>query len=294
MLPEELLKKVKQIEISTKKMMTEVMTGRYRSHFKGAGVQFSEHRVYLPGDDVRHIDWKVSARSREPLIKKYEEERELTVFLVADVSGSGEFGTQVKSKAQVLAEVGGMLAYAASQGQDRVGAVFFTEKVEHLLPPKKGNQHVLRIIRDLLGFKPIHRGTQLGEALEKSSRLMKHSSIVFILSDFLAPVETYELELRKLAQKHDVVSVWIQDLREEIFPDTGLLLLKDAESGEESWIDTGSYPFKVWYEENIKKQREKIQNLMQKSHVDLLEIRTHEDYAEALVRFFKTRSRRRR
>ena len=207
MLPDELIKKVRLIEITTRKMVDDVMSGSYRSSFKGQGVQFSEHRVYQPGDDVRHIDWKVSARSREPLLKKYEEERELTVFLVVDVSGSESFGSDRKLKSQIAAEIAGMLAYAAVHTGDKVGVLLFGGRVEKIIPPKKGKQHILRVIRDILTYQHRTRGTDLKGALDAAGRIMKHSGVVFVISDFMA--ENYDISLKRLARRHDVVAVSI-------------------------------------------------------------------------------------
>ena len=214
MLPEDLLRRVRQIEITTRKMVDDVMSGSYRSTFKGHGVQFSEHRLYVPGDDVRHIDWKVSARSRDPLIKKYEEERELTVLLVVDVSGSEAFSSARKLKSEVAAEIAGMLAYAASHTGDKVGVMLFAGEVEKIIRPKKGRQHILRIIRDMLAYRPTTRGTDLAGALDGAGRMMKHAGVVFVLSDFLA--EGYELPLKRLARRHDVIAVNVGDERESL------------------------------------------------------------------------------
>ena len=212
MLPEEILRKVKLIEISTRKVVDDVLTGQYRSHFKGQGVQFSEHRLYVPGDDVRHINWKVSARTKDPLIKKYDEERELTVFIVVDVSGSQTFGSSEKLKSQIAAELGGMLAYAATHTGDRVGVLIFAGEVERIIPPKKGRQHILRVIRDLLTHQSTSRGTDLAGALEATGRIMKHSGVVFVISDFIA--ENYDIPLKRLARKHDVVAIRVEDEKE--------------------------------------------------------------------------------
>jgi uncharacterized protein (DUF58 family) len=186
MLPEELLHKVRHIEITTRKMVDDLMSGGFKSSFKGHGVQFAEHRLYVPGDDVRHIDWKVSARSRDPLIKKYEEERELTIFLIVDVSASKNFGTTRKLKSELAAEIGGMLAYATARAGDKVGMLMFAGGIEKIVPPKRGRQHNLRIIRDILSYKPMTKGTDLKGALESAHRMMKHSGVVLIKSDFVA------------------------------------------------------------------------------------------------------------
>lgn len=292
MLPEELLRKVRLIEITTRKMVDDVMSGQYRSHFKGHGVQFSDHRQYVPGDDVRHIDWKASARSREPLIKKFEEERELTVLLLVDVSASEGFGSSRKLKGEVAAEVAGMLAYAASHTGDKVGVVLFGGEIEQIIPPKKGRQHILRIIRDLLSHRPRTRGTDLAGALERAGRVLKHSGVVFILSDFLA--EDYELQLKRLARRHDVVAVSIGDPREAEIPSLGQILLMDPETGEERLVDTGSYAFKKWLKEFQVARAADLGTALKGGRIENLKIQTKDDYGEAVVRFFQARSRRRR
>ena len=292
MLPEELLKKVRQIEITTRKMVDDAMSGQYRSHFKGSGVQFSEHRVYLPGDDVRHIDWKVSARSRDPLIKKYEEERELTVFLIVDVSGSEFFGSTSRLKAEVSAEVAAMLAHAAIHSGDRVGALLFAGGVEKVIPPKKGRPHILRIVKDLLTYEPKSKGTDLAGALDAAGRIMKHKGVVFVLSDFIA--KDYQTALNRLARKHDVVAVRVGDEREQLVPNIGRVLWLDPETGQEALVDTGSYAFKKWFKEFQEKQLAESQSIFKKGKVDELRILTKEDYGDAVVRYFRARSRKRK
>jgi uncharacterized protein (DUF58 family) len=292
MLPDEIIRKVRLIEITTRKMVNDVMSGSYRSNFKGQGVQFSEHRVYQPGDDVRHIDWKVSARSRDPLIKKYEEERELTVFLVVDVSASKNFGSTSKLKSEMAAEIAGMLAYAAVHTGDKVGLLLFGGEVEKIIPPKKGKQHILRVIRDVLNFVPRTKGTDLKGALESAGRIMKHSGVVFVISDFMAP--DYDLALKRLARRHDVVAVSVGDERELEVPELGQLLFSDPESGEETWVDTSSEAFKKWMQEYRAELETDTQTAFKGGRVEMLKVLTREDYGEAVVRFFRARSRRRR
>lgn len=291
MLPSELVKKVKRIEITTRKMVNDMMSGQYRSHFKGSGVQFSEHRVYAPGDDVRHIDWKVSARTKEPLIKKYEEERELSVFLVVDISASKRFGSSQKLKSEIAAEVGGMLAYAATHTGDRVGALMFGEGVEKIIPPRKGRQHVLRLIRDLLSEEAHSQGTNLGNALDAAGRMMKHSGIVFVISDFIT--QDYEVQLRRLSRKHDVVAIWLDDDRERDFPQAGWGLFWDPEKEEEVYVDTGSFAFRSWMKEREKTFEDQTLSCFTKGQVEVLRINTREDYGDAIVRFFQKRKKRR-
>ena len=289
MLPDELLRKVRHIEITTRKMVDDVMSGQYRSQFKGHGVQFSEHRPYVAGDDVRHIDWKVSARTRDPLIKKFEEERELTVFLVVDVSGSGAFGSVKKLKSEVAAEIAGMLAYAAVHTGDKVGVLLFSGGNDLIIPPKKGKQHILRIIRDVLSHEPKTRGTNLKGALDSANRIMKHAGVVFVISDFMA--EDYAISLKRLARRHDVIALSVRDPRELEIPAGGQFLFVDPESGEERFVDTGSYRFKNWLKERVTELETDARTAF-KGGVDHLEISTKEDYGEAVVRFFGARARR--
>jgi uncharacterized protein (DUF58 family) len=292
MLPDELLSKVRHIEITTRKLVDNLMSGSYKSNFKGAGVQFSEHRIYVAGDDVRHIDWKVSARSREPLIKKYEEERELTVFLIVDVSASKGFGTTKKMKSELAAEIGGMLAYAAAHAGDKVGMLMFAGKVEKIVPPKRGRQHIMRIIRDILSFQATTKGTDLKGALESAQRIMKHNGVVFVISDFMA--EDYEIPLKQLARRHDVIAINISDERETDVPDVGQILLVDPETGDERLVDTSSYTFKKWLKEFKTVHETDTQTAFKGGKVTMLSVKTKEDYGTAVVRFFGARARRRR
>jgi uncharacterized protein (DUF58 family) len=285
----ELLKKIKLIEITTRKCVNDLMSGQYKSHFKGHGVQFSEHRVYVSGDDVRHIDWKASARTREPLVKKFEEERELTVLLIVDGSGSQFFGSNKLLKSEVTANIGGMLAAAATHTGDRVGAIFFGGEVEKIIPPKKGKHPVLHIIQEILTYRPKTKGTNLAAALDASRRLLKHSGVVFILSDFLT--ENYERPLKRLCRKHDVVAISIEDEREEIIPDIGRIRLADPETGEKHIFNTGSYSFKKWFQDFKSKHEGKKKETLRGKHLDYLKIKTEEDFADVLVRFFKNRRR---
>jgi uncharacterized protein (DUF58 family) len=289
MLSDELLRKVRLIEITTRKLVDDMMAGQYRSHFKGHGVQFSEHRVYYHGDDVRHIDWKVSARSRDLLVKKFEEERELTVFLVVDVSGSEHFGSGKKLKSEVAAEIAGMLAYAAVHTGDKVGVLLFAGDVELIIQPRKGKQHILRLIRDILVHKPKTRGTNLAKALESTHHIMKHGGVVFVISDFIA--ENYELQLRRLGRKHDVVAINISDQREVKVPDTGYVLFYDPETQEEKYIDTSSYAFKKWHKDFLTVHETDLKTAFKSGKIEMLSINTSENFGDAVVRFFRTRSR---
>ncbi len=288
---EQLLKKVKRIEIATRKVMDDFVSGGYKSHFKGQGVQFSEHRTYTPGDDVRHIDWKVSARNREPLIKKYEEERELNVFIVADLSASQDFGSKKQTKKELVAELGAMIAFAASTSGDKVGVLFVTNKVKKTIELKKGKNHVLRIIRDLLSFKTEGGGTALKQALEEARRVLKHSGIVFILSDFHS--DGYESALRQLSKKHDVVAVKINDPMEGKIPPTGKVTLFDPESNREIEIEPGKFSFQRLLNEKQQLFDQKTKQIFTLAGVETLPVSTHEDYADSLVQFLKKRKKKR-
>ena len=286
-----LLKKVKKIEIATRRMMDSVMSGGYKSHFKGHGVQFSEHRQYTPGDDIRHLDWKVSARSREPLIKQYEEERELNVFIIADLSASSDFGSKSQTKKDLVAELGAMIAYAASNSGDKVGVLFVTDHVEKTIPLKKGKNHVLRIIHDLLSFPTKPGGTALKKAFEETRRVMKNSGIVFILSDFKA--EGYEIALKQLSRKHDVVAVRIDDPAERTIPKVGNLTIEDPETGKMIEINPSSYSFQKSMTDSQNSFDAKTKQIFNQARVETLVVDTHEDHAERLLQFLKRRKQKR-
>jgi uncharacterized protein (DUF58 family) len=287
---EEILKKVKRIEISTKKLMDEFMSGGYKSHFKGQGVQFSEHRIYTPGDDIRYIDWKVSARSKEPLLKRYEEERELNVFIIADFSASQEFGSSSNTKRELVTQIGSMIAYAANLSGDKTGVLFVTNKVKKTIPPKKGKNHVLRIIHDFIKFETEPGGTDLKGAFEEARQVLKHSGIVFVISDFNA--DGYEKNLRQLAKKNDVVAIKIEDPDQSAIPFHGRFVFENPETGRLTEIDTSSKRFKDAISDwNTKYNEKTIQNL-QFSGIETLTVKTNDDYTEALVRFFKHRKKK--
>ncbi|MCM0605119.1 MAG: DUF58 domain-containing protein [Xanthomonadaceae bacterium] len=289
-LPDELMKKVRRIEFSTRKLVSDVLMGKYRTSFKGQGVQFSEHREYMVGDDVRHIDWKTSARTRDPLIKKFEEERELTVLMLIDVSGSKEFGSRSVLKSEMAAEIAGMIAAAAIQTGDKVGAMLFSSEVEKIIRPGKGQAHILRLIREVLGFEPKKRGTNLEAGLTAAARMMKHSGIVFVISDFQST--KYDIALRRLAKKNDVVAVWLRDPGETEIPVGVPVLVQDPESGRELWIHSGSYEFKKWFSDFKKNWETEVRASTRSGKVDMWELNTGEDYAESLARYFQFRSSR--
>jgi uncharacterized protein (DUF58 family) len=287
---EEILKKVKRIEITTKKLMDEFMSGGYKSHFKGQGVQFSEHRTYAPGDDIRHLDWKVSARSKEPLIKKYEEERELSVFIIADFSASQEFGSTSISKRELVTQIGSMIAYAANLSGDKIGVLFVTNQVKKTIIPKKGKNHVLRIIHDFLSFPVETGGTDLKGAFEEARRVLKHSGIVFVISDFQA--ENYDRNLKQLSRKNDVVAIRIEDPLERKLPFDGRFEVEHPETGKKIEIESGSKAFKKSIEDWNKNFNEKSKQALDFSGVETLTIKTNDDYTEALVHFFKRRKQK--
>jgi uncharacterized protein (DUF58 family) len=288
---ESILKKVKRIEITSRRLMDDIMSGGYRSRFKGQGVQFSEHRQYTPGDDIRHLDWKVSARSKEPLIKQYEEERELNVFIIADFSASIDFGSKSRTKKEIVTELGAMLAYAASNSGDKVGVLFVTDRVRKTVELKKGRNHVLRIIRDLVSFQSEAGGTGLKKALEETRRVLKHSGIVFVLSDFKA--EGYESALRQLSRKHDVVAVRVDDPAESEIPALGKLRIQDPESGAEIELASDTYSFREAVTETKVAFELRTKQIFNLAGVETLSVNTAEDHAETLLFFLKRRKKKR-
>jgi uncharacterized protein (DUF58 family) len=287
---EEILKKVKRIEITTKKLMDEFMSGGYKSHFKGQGVQFSEHRTYAPGDDIRHIDWKVSARSKEPLLKKYEEERELSVFIIADFSASQEFGSTGISKRELVTQIGSMIAYAANLSGDKVGVLFVTNAVKKTIVPKKGKNHVLRIIHEFLTFQVEPGGTDLKGAFEEARRVLKHSGIVFVISDFQA--ENYDRNLKQLSRKNDVVAIRIEDPKERSLPFHGRFEIEHPETGKRMEINSASAGFRNTIDQWVKKFNDTSKKSLDFSGIETLTIKTNDDYTEALVHFFKRRKQK--
>ncbi|MDD9947949.1 MAG: DUF58 domain-containing protein [candidate division Zixibacteria bacterium] len=290
MIPRQILQKIRQIEIRTKHLVNDVFSGEYHSVFKGRGMEFAEVREYEPGDEIRSIDWNVTARLGRPYIKRFIEERELTVILMADVSASGHFGTVNQMKSEITAEICALLAYAAIQNNDRVGLLMFTDQIEKFIPPKKGRTHILRVIREVLYNQPGHTGTDLTQALEYLNRLLTRRSIVFILSDFLT--EDYMKPLRVASKRHDVVAVTITDPRELSLPGVGLIELQDAETGEEVLVDTGDAGWRRQYAEYNEALREARDQQFRVTGVDAIHIRTDEPYIDPLLQFFKLRERK--
>ncbi len=285
----ELLKKVRKIEIKTKGLSKHLFSGEYHSAFKGRGMSFSEVRNYQYGDDVRNIDWNVTARTGEPHIKIFEEERELTVMLLIDVSRSAFFGTVNQMKNEVITELCAILAFSAINNNDKVGVIFFSDEVEKFIPPKKGRSHILRIIRELIDFRPQGRGTDLSTALRYFNNVIKKRSICFLLSDFMT--RDYESPLRIAARRHDIVGVQIIDPREEALPNVGLLRAEDAETGKVRWIDTGSRRVRRAYAHWFQLNADYFSGTFRKSGADQVAIRTNESYVGALLKFFQKRSK---
>ncbi|MEW6512118.1 MAG: DUF58 domain-containing protein [Bacteroidota bacterium] len=286
----ELLKKVRQIEIKTRGVVNQIFSGEYHSVFKGRGMEFSEVREYQFGDDIRSIDWNVSARLNHPFVKVFEEERELTVMLVVDFSRSGTFGSVRQTKNEIAAEICAVLAFSAIKNNDKVGLILFTDRIEKFVPPKKGRAHILRIIRELVSFEPRGTGTNIKQGLEYFNHVTKKRSIAFIMSDFID--EGYDRILRVISRRHDVIAVEIADPREERLPNVGMIKLRDAESGAERWIDTGDPVVRSEAERFWHARRTARRNLFVKSRVDAIPIRIDRPYIKPIVDFFQARARR--
>ncbi len=287
----ELLKKVRKIEIKTKSLSHQIFAGEYHSAFKGRGMAFSEVREYQFGDDVRNMDWNVTARLRSPYIKVFEEEREMTVVLLVDVSSSGIFGSVSKSKRELVAEIAAVLSFSASINNDKVGALFFSSKVEKFIPPKKGRSHLLRILRELLEFEPEEKGTNISEALRFLTNAIKKKCTAFLLSDLLdvngQSMPNYEEALKIAVNRHDISVVNIYDPRDRNIPDVGLIRVRDAETGAESWVDTSSKSVRNYYNQWSIGVFDKAKQLFNKFKVDCVSIGTDQDYVKGLIALFK-------
>jgi uncharacterized protein (DUF58 family) len=286
----ELLKKVKKIEIKTRGLSNQIFAGEFHSAFKGRGMAFSEVREYQPGDDVRTIDWNVTARFNHPYIKVFEEERELTVMLIVDVSASEEFGTKKQLKKDLITELCAVLAFSAIQNNDKIGVLLFTDQVEKFIPPKKGKSHILRIIRELIQFKPLHKGTDINNALRHFNNMIKKKSITFVISDFIN--EGFEDALKIANRKHDLVALRIFDERETLMPDMGLIRLKDAETGKHLLVDTSNQKVRNNYLSWWKQKDNYLTTLFAKSGIDSVRIRTDQSYVEPLISLFKRREKK--
>lgn len=290
MIPRELAKKIRVLQITTNKVVNEILAGEYKSVFKGRGMEFEEVREYSPGDDIRTIDWNVTARTGKPYVKTYVEERELTIMFIVDMSASGEFGSVNKLKNEVAAELCALLAFSAVKNNDKVGLILFTDRVEKFIPPKKGTTHVLRVIRELLSFRPKKSRTDIAGALDYFGRIASKSAVVFLVSDFLA--EDFRKPMSIISKKHDLIAATIIDPREKSLPDVGLVELEDAETGETILIDTGSRSVRNRYRDLGEQQSREFRNLFSSIGVDHIEIRTDRDYVPELVKFFRIRERR--
>ena len=288
----DILKRVRKIEIKTRGLSNEIFAGKYHTAFRGRGMSFSEVREYRLGDDVRDIDWNVTARSRKPHIKVYEEERELTMMLLVDVSGSRMFGSNELLKKNVITEIAAVLAFSASQNNDKVGCIFFSNRVEKFIPPKKGRQHILMIIRELIGFKPEGRGTSLSEPLRFLAAVSKKRTTSFLLSDFMdseADAVAFEEALKITSGRHDLVGIRVYDQREQEMPDVGIVELEDAETGEKVWIDSSSRRVREAYANDWARRNQRIETVLKQNRVDTATVATDEDYVKALIKLFKQR-----
>ncbi len=288
----DILKRVRKIEIKTRGLSNEIFAGKYHTAFRGRGMSFSEVREYRAGDDVRDIDWNVTARSRKPHIKVYEEERELTMMLLVDVSGSRMFGTTERLKKNVITEIAAVLAFSATQNNDKVGCIFFSDKVEKFIPPKKGRSHILTIIRELVGFQPESKGTKLSEAIRFLTNVNKKRCTAFVLSDFLdATNDRAALDdaLKIACGRHDLVGIRISDPREAELPDVGIVEFKDAETGRKVWVDTSSRAVRQHYAEQWQQRSEMIENTLKHNRIDTAIVTTDGDYVTELIKLFKQR-----
>jgi uncharacterized protein (DUF58 family) len=290
MLTKELLKQVRQIEIKTKGLVNQVFSGEYHSVFKGRGMEFSEVREYQFGDDIRNIDWNVTARFGHPYVKIFEEERELTVMLLVDLSGSLVFGSIDKTKQQIAAELSAVLAFSAMKNNDKVGLILFSDRIERFVPPRKGRTHVLRIIREVLSFEPEGKGTNIKSVLEYMNNAIKKRSIVFLISDFMD--SGYERILKIVGKKHDFIGVVLTDEKENLIPRIGLVKMQDAETGEERYIDTSDKEFQKWFIRSRLENFESRKSLFIKSRLDSINIQTNQSYIKPLIDFFRLRERR--
>ena len=285
----EIIKKVRKIEIKTRGLSSNIFAGQYHSAFKGRGMAFSEVREYQFGDDVRDIDWNVTARFHRPYVKVFEEERELTVMLLIDVSGSLDFGTQKQMKRDMVTEIAATIAFSAIQNNDKIGVVFFSDRIEKYIPPKKGRKHILYIIREMLNFQPESKRTDVKQAVEFLSSVQKRRTTAFILSDFYVRDE-FQQSLQICNRKHDVVAIQVYDQRARELPDVGLMKVVDAETGHEQYVDTGSKALRQAYHKYWNSRQTQLEETFNKSNVDHVSVATNEDFVKALMMLFKQRS----
>jgi uncharacterized protein (DUF58 family) len=294
----EILRKVRHIEVRTNRLVNDSLAGEYHSVFKGRGMNFDEVREYSPGDEVRTIDWNVTARAGKPFIKKFVEERELTLMLLVDVSASGDFGSGPQSKREMEAELASVLAFSAVRNNDKVGLVLFSDQVELFVPPRKGRRHVLRIVREILGFSPAHRGTDVVQALDFTNRVLSRRAIVFVLSDFQfagdpeQSLASLRRSIRQTRGRHDLVAMRVHDPREEELPDFGLLAVEDSETGELLEVDTGDAEVRRRFHEIAQHDSDRLRRVFNGEAVDSLSLSTTEPYLPSLMGFFKHRERR--
>jgi uncharacterized protein (DUF58 family) len=286
-LPPEVLKKVKLLEINTRKMVNNLFAGEYHTHFKGQGMTFADFREYVPGDDVRAISWPLTARTGKTFIKTFEEERELTLILAVDVSGSADFGTGAFFKGEVMTHLAALLAFSAVKNHDQIGLILFSDQVEHFVPPKKGRAQVHRILRDLLYFKPRSHGTKISAALTHLQGLLKKRATVFLFSDFVD--DNYEQALRQLGRKHEVVACVVNDQAEEALPDIGVVEMQDAETGEVLTVDTSSAAFRQAYAKELKKRKDLRDRQLRLAQVERIDVHSNQNYVDPLIAFFKKR-----
>ena len=292
MLTGDLIARIRRIEITTRKLVSDSFAGEYQSVFKGRGMEFDEVRQYHPGDDVRSIDWNVTARTGEPYVKSFIEERELTAMLVVDVSGSGDFGTRNRFKRELAVELAAVMSFAAITNNDKVGLLLFTDRVESLVPPRKGRSHVLRMVRDLLVFQPMGSGTDIRLALDTVHQMLKRRSIVFLVSDFLADPDSYRQAMMVTNRHHDVVAFDLSDPLEHQMADVGILSLEDAETGERRWVDTGSRVWRQEFADRVTRLEEGKREVFSSARVDRINVTTERDYLAEVGAFFKDRLRR--
>jgi uncharacterized protein (DUF58 family) len=288
--PPEVLRQVKLLELRTRGLVNSLFTGEYRSVFKGQGMEFAEVREYQAGDEVRSIDWNVTARMQRPYVKRYIEERELTVMLAVDVSGSERFGTRRRFKSEVASELAAVLAMSAIRNNDRVGGVMFTDRVEHVVPPRKGRRHALRLIRDVLAFEPAGRGTDIAGTTEYLTKMLTRKAIIFLVSDFQEP--DIERPLKLLAQRHDVVAVTLEDPSERALPDIGLVRFVDPETGEMFDVDTSNAAVRTQFDTSVSAEADRRRHLLRRLAIDEIAVRTNEGIMDPLLRFFRSRERR--
>jgi uncharacterized protein (DUF58 family) len=292
MLPREIVHKIRRIQITTNRLVNESLAGEYHSVFKGRGMEFDEVREYQHGDDVRTIDWNVTSRAGRPFVRRYVEERELTVMLLIDMSASGSFGSADKTKSEIAAEISALLAFSAIKNNDRVGAILFTDCIEKFIPPRRGSTHVLRVIREVLFHQPEHSGTRIQKALELLNLVVHKRSVVFLISDLLD--QGFEQSLKVANRRHDVVIIQITDPREKELPDVGILEIRDAETGEIVRLDTGLPWVRETFSSNWRKNQARISKLFMSHRMEHLSIETNRPYEVPLIRFFEERARRMR